>query len=95
MIKVTYLFQSMENGVTGVIMRHVQKHVEVHHKSEQENVITQHQLTVEFHVQDLMKIRKLAELLHAQVYIHLFTLRVTARAAGEKIFIFKDLLKSY
>ena len=59
----------MEIGVTGMIMKHVQKHVEDHHKNEQENVITQHQLTVEIHVQDLMKIRKLAELLHAQVTI--------------------------
>jgi len=58
--------QLMENGVTGVIMKHVQKHVEVHHKNEQENATTQHQLTVEFHVQDLTKIRKLVELLHAQ-----------------------------
>jgi len=56
----------MENGVTGVITKHVQKHVEVHHKNEQENVTTQHQLTVAFHVQDLTKIHKLADLLHVQ-----------------------------
>ena len=64
----------MENGVTGMIMKHVQKHVEDHHKNEQENVITQHQLTVEIHVQDLMKVHETVELLHVQVFILLFFL---------------------
>ena len=58
----------MEIGVTGMIMKHVQKHVEDHHKNEQENVITQHQLTVEIHVQDLMKVHEPVEMLRAQVY---------------------------
>ena len=62
----------MENGVTGMIMKHVQKHVEDHHKNEQENVITQHQLTVEIHVQDLMKVHETVELLHVQVFILFF-----------------------
>ena len=64
----------MEIGVTGMIMKHVQKHVEDHHKNEQENVITQHQLTVEIHVQDLMKVHETVELLHVQVFILFFLL---------------------